>query len=72
VLVRRSGARIFVPVTPDTTLNPGDLVHTCPNSSVTLQFADGSQTRLKGNCWLVISPSSGRTAVAEPRPATAP
>jgi hypothetical protein len=67
VLVRRSGTRMFAPLTPETILGPGDLVRTSPNSSVTLHFADGSQTRLKGNCWLLIPPTAGRTVVSDLR-----
>lgn len=72
VLVRRSGTRLFVPVTPETVLGPGDLIRTSPNGGVTLHFGDGSQSRLKGNCWLLIPPSAGRTVVSELRADRAP
>jgi hypothetical protein len=71
-MVRRSGTRMFVPLTADMTLNPGDLVRTGPNVSVTLHFADGSQVRVKQNCSLLIPATAGRTAVMALRPDRAP
>jgi len=72
VLLRRSGTRVFVPLTPDATLNPGDLVRTGPNVNVMFHFADGSQVKLKDNCALLIPPTAGRTAVAVLRVDRAP
>jgi hypothetical protein len=67
VIVQRSGARSFAALTPESTLNPGDLVRTGSGSSVTLRFPDGPQVKLKENCSLLISPTAGRIAIADMR-----